>query len=132
MLVIVLENAPARLRGALSLWMLEIRAGVYVGKVNKRHRLRIWDRVCSTIESDGYGNAVMAWSKRNEAGFLFDTFGENRRIPVDSHGLQLIAFEPLEDPEELEANEMREWLAKRYYEELGDDVYFDDEEPEVD
>ena len=128
MLVIVLENAPARLRGALSLWMLEIRAGVYVGKINKRHRLRIWERVCDTISEDGRGNAVIAWSKRNEAGFLFDTFGENRRVPVDSDGLQLVAFEPLEDAEQVEEQQMEEWLARRHYEELGDNIYFDDDE----
>jgi hypothetical protein len=31
MLVIVVENAPPRLRGRLGLWLVEVRAGVYVG-----------------------------------------------------------------------------------------------------
>ena len=31
MIVIVVENAPPRLRGRLSLWFAEVRAGVYVG-----------------------------------------------------------------------------------------------------
>jgi CRISPR-associated protein Cas2 len=31
MLVIVVENAPARLRGRLAVWLLEIRAGVVRG-----------------------------------------------------------------------------------------------------
>ena len=31
MLVIVVENAPPRLRGRLAVWLLEVRAGVYVG-----------------------------------------------------------------------------------------------------
>ena len=52
MLVIVLENAPMRLRGRLSLWMLELRAGVYIGKVSARHRQRIWHRVRTVIEED--------------------------------------------------------------------------------
>ena len=30
MMVIVVENAPPRLRGRLAVWLLEIRAGVYV------------------------------------------------------------------------------------------------------
>jgi CRISPR-associated endoribonuclease Cas2 subtype I-E len=35
MLVIVLENAPPRLRGRLAVWLLEVRAGVYVGNYSR-------------------------------------------------------------------------------------------------
>lgn len=42
MLVIVLENAPPRLRGRLAIWLLEIRAGVYVGNYSRRLREHIW------------------------------------------------------------------------------------------
>ncbi|MGS5230998.1 type I-E CRISPR-associated endoribonuclease Cas2e, partial [Escherichia coli] len=31
MLVVVTENVPPRLRGRLAIWLLEVRAGVYVG-----------------------------------------------------------------------------------------------------
>lgn len=107
MVVIVLENAPARLRGRLSLWLLEIRAGVYVGKVSKRHRERIWARVCGEIAADNQGNAVIAWNTGNEQGYSFDTFGENRRMPVDFLGLSLISFMPLDQEDEEE--EFWEW-----------------------
>lgn len=43
MMVIVVENAPPRLRGRLSLWLAEVRAGVYVGVYGRRVRERIWD-----------------------------------------------------------------------------------------
>lgn len=112
MMVIVLENAPARLRGVLSLWMLEVRAGVYVGKASRRHRERIWARVCRLIDADQQGNAIIAWSGKTELGFEFDTFGENRRVPVDSHGISLVSFRPPPDLEALEAEEMAEWLAE--------------------
>ena len=59
MLVIVVENAPPRLRGRLALWLLEVRAGVYLGKVSRRVREMVWDSVEKGI---GEGNAVMAWS----------------------------------------------------------------------
>src|SRR5690606_36117119 len=59
MLVIVLENAPPRLRGRLAVWLLEVRAGVYVGKLSKRVREMIWRQVEEGIED---GNAVLAWS----------------------------------------------------------------------
>jgi CRISPR-associated protein Cas2 len=38
MLVIVVENVPPRLRGRLAVWLLEIRAGVYVGTYSRKVR----------------------------------------------------------------------------------------------
>ena len=37
---------------------------------------------------------MIAWSTSNDAGFDFDTCGENRRRPVDFDGLRLVAFHP--------------------------------------
>jgi CRISPR-associated protein Cas2 len=89
MLVIVVEGAPPRLRGRLAVWLLEVRAGVYVGAYSRRVREMIWDQVVAYIED---GNAVIAWSTPNEVGFQFDTAGANRRVPVDLDGLRLVAF----------------------------------------
>lgn len=36
MIVVVTENVPPRLRGRLAIWLLEVRAGVYVGDTSKR------------------------------------------------------------------------------------------------
>ncbi|MEW5818449.1 MAG: type I-E CRISPR-associated endoribonuclease Cas2e, partial [Spirochaetota bacterium] len=70
MLAIVVENAPPRLRGRLAIWLLEIRAGVYVGNVSRRVREMIWDHVTKGVES---GNAVMVWNTNTESGFDFLT-----------------------------------------------------------
>ena len=91
MLVIVLENAPPRLRGRMAVWLLEVRAGVYVGNYSKRLREHIWSQVEVGIEE---GNAVMVWRSTAEAGFEFKTFGQNRRMPVDFDGVQLVSFHP--------------------------------------
>ncbi len=91
MMVIVTENAPPRLRGRLSLWLLEVRAGVYVGNYNRRTRERIWGEVCGMI---GDGNAVIAWTAVNEAGFDFATVGSNRREQADFDGFLLVKFKP--------------------------------------
>jgi CRISPR-associated protein Cas2 len=91
MLVIVAENAPPRLRGRLALWLLEVRAGVYVGKVSRRIREMIWDNIEKGI---GEGNAVMAWSTNTESAFDFLTIGKNRRIPVEMDGIKLVSFIP--------------------------------------
>ena len=89
MLVIVVENVPPRLRGRLALWLLEIRAGVYVGKVSRRVREMIWNNV---QEGVGDGNAVMSWTTNTESGFDFLTIGANRRIPVEMDGIRLVSF----------------------------------------
>lgn len=91
MLVIVVENAPPRLRGRLAVWLLEVRAGVYLGDYGRRVREMIWGDVTAHIED---GNAVIAWSAPSETGFHFDTCGRNRRVPVDFDGLRLVSFSP--------------------------------------
>ena len=94
MLVIVVENAPPRLCGRLAIWLLEVRAGVYVGKVSRRVREMIWDQIEKGIED---GNAVMAWSTNTESGFDFFTIGKNRRIPKEMDGIKLVSFLPEKD-----------------------------------
>ncbi|CUB06463.1 MULTISPECIES: type I-E CRISPR-associated endoribonuclease Cas2e [Tepidiphilus] len=93
MLVIVVENVPPRLRGRLAVWLLEVRAGVYVGNYSRRVREEIWRHVEAGV---GEGNAVMVWRTNNEAGFEFVTIGANRRVPVELDGVQLVSFLPPE------------------------------------
>ena len=38
MITVVTEAVPARLRGRLAVWLLEVRAGVYVGNASRRIR----------------------------------------------------------------------------------------------
>lgn len=92
MLVIVLENAPPRLRGRLAVWLLEVRAGVYVGDYSQKVREMIWEQVEAGLED---GNAVMVWrSPQSESGFDFVTLGKNRRIPREMDGVKLVSFLP--------------------------------------
>ena len=66
-------------------------AGVYVGNVSRRIREMIWFQVTELADD---GNVVMAWSTNNESGFDFQTYGENRREPIDVDGLRLVRFLP--------------------------------------
>ncbi|MGJ8631451.1 MAG: type I-E CRISPR-associated endoribonuclease Cas2e [Glaciecola sp.] len=91
MLVLVTETVPPRLRGRLAVWLLEVRAGVYVGDVSRRIREMIWHQVNELADN---GNVVMVWSTNTESGFDFITYGENRRMPVDVDGLRLVKFTP--------------------------------------
>jgi CRISPR-associated protein Cas2 len=91
MLVIAVENVPPRLRGRLAIWLLEVRAGVYVGDVSRRVREMMWGQVEKGMED---GNAVMVWSTNTESGFDFLTLGVNRRIPAEMDGVKLVSFLP--------------------------------------
>lgn len=94
MLMVVTETVPPRLRGRLAIWLLEVRAGVYVGDVTKRVREMIWEQINEMAEE---GNVVMAWATNTESGFDFQTYGDNRRIPVEYDGLRLVSFLPVEE-----------------------------------
>jgi CRISPR-associated protein Cas2 len=93
MLVVVTEAVPPRLRGRLAVWLLEIRAGVYIGDVSRRVREMIWHQISELADE---GNAVMAWATNTESGVDFVTYGKNRRLPVDYEGLRLVKFSPIE------------------------------------
>ena len=92
MLVIAVNNAPPRLRGRLAVWLLEIRAGVYVGDYSRRTREMIWQQVRESIDA---GDAIIAWSVPNDTGYDFDTCGVNRRTPVDLDGIKVVSFNPI-------------------------------------
>jgi len=92
MIVVITESVPPRLRGRLAIWLLEVRAGVYVGDVSKRVREMIWQQVSELAEE---GNVVMAWATNTESGFDFQTYGDNRRMPVEYDGLRLVSFCPI-------------------------------------
>jgi CRISPR-associated protein Cas2 len=88
-LAVVTENVPPRLRGRMAIWLLEVRAGVYIGDVSKRTREMIWEQLVYGFED---GNVVMAWASNHESGYEFQTLGVSRRMPVEMDGLMLVAF----------------------------------------
>lgn len=98
MLVIETTAVPPRVRGALSRWLVEPAAGLYVGTVSARVRDELWDAVSASV---GDGAAVCLFPSDNEQGFTIRTAGEQRRQVVDYEGIQLIrlpGIEPLHAP----------------------------------
>jgi CRISPR-associated protein Cas2 len=91
MMVLVVSNVPPRLRGRLAAWLVEIRAGVYVGDYSARTREMIWKQVLAGLDA---GDAVMVWKAPTDQGYDFLTAGKNRRMPVEFDGLKLVSFFP--------------------------------------
>ena len=94
MVAVITENVPPRLRGRLAIWLLQVRTGVYIGDVSRRIREMIWEQCIFFAEE---GSIVMAWATNTESGFDFQTFGSNRREPIDMDGLRLVSFLPNQD-----------------------------------
>jgi len=97
MLVIVAENIPPRLRGRLSVYFIEVRAGVYLGDASKRVREMLWEEMEGEVSE---GNVVMAWSTNTECGYDFATLGKNRRLPENFDGFKLVSFFPPDEAED--------------------------------
>lgn len=91
MLVLVLENVPTSLRGEVTRWLLEIKAGVFVGSVSALVREKLWDKVCSGCAG---GTCLMIYGKHCEQGFGIEFWGAADRIVTEWEGLQLMTKHP--------------------------------------
>ncbi len=65
MVVMILERVPPGLRGDLTRWMLELRAGVFVGTLKPVVRRKLWERVCSGMRG---GSGILVYRAHNEQG----------------------------------------------------------------
>lgn len=86
MTIIILENVSPSVRGTLSKWMVEVKAGVFVAKINALVRNLLWDKC---IDSLNNGSIMMIWTTNNEQGF--DIRFENIKdyIPLNIEGIWL-------------------------------------------
>ena len=87
MVVIILEKVPASVRGELTRWMLELRAGVFVGNVSAMVRDMLWKMVCKKIKT---GGGILVYNAANEQGFAIRFWGSTSRIVEDFEGLTLL------------------------------------------
>jgi CRISPR-associated protein Cas2 len=87
MMALILENVPASLRGELTRWLLEPKAGVFVGKVSAQVRDKLWEKACDRSEG---GGCILIHSTDNEQGFSLRSYGKTSREIADFDGLQLV------------------------------------------
>ena len=90
MTTIITENVAPRLRGYLATWMVELRAGVYVGNLSKRKREELWTAIVIAVAD---GSCVMVWATNTEPRYDFQMVGDNQRSEVEFDGLKLVAFD---------------------------------------
>ncbi len=87
MAVMILERVPPSLRGELTRWMLEPKAGVFVGSLSAMVRDKLWEKVCQGANG---GACMLIHNAANEQGFTMRSWGNTSRIVEDYEGLLLI------------------------------------------
>jgi CRISPR-associated protein Cas2 len=87
MVVMIVERVPVSLRGELTRWLLELRAGVFAGTLSGRVRDRLWERACAGMAG---GAGMMIYTADTEQGFAVRFWGATDRLVVDYEGLTLI------------------------------------------
>ena len=87
MVVLILERVPIGLRGELSRWMLEPKAGVFVGKLTAVVRDKLWQKASHDAKG---GAGTMLYTSQTEQGFSVRAFGDTSRTLQDWEGLLLV------------------------------------------
>lgn len=84
--MIVLDSAKPGVRGLLTRWMLEVKAGVFVGTLSARVRDKLWARIRATHKA----GALLIYRTRTEQGFTVESHRDPSRLIIDIEGLQLV------------------------------------------
>ncbi|XFA73737.1 type I-E CRISPR-associated endoribonuclease Cas2e [Thermosynechococcaceae cyanobacterium Okahandja] len=87
MIVIVVENVKPSLRGELSRWLFELKAGVFAGRVSAIVRDELWSMIETKL---GKGSAVMIYTQNTEQGFGARILGTPSHTLEDIDGLFLV------------------------------------------
>ncbi len=82
MIVLVVSKVPRSLRGRLTRWLLQLKAGVFVGTLSHRVRTRLWTSTCESLRG---GWAVLLYAAKTEQGFNILTHGP---APVEFEDLE--------------------------------------------
>ena len=93
MIVLMLEKVPSSLRGELCRWLIEPKAGVFVGQVSALVRQKLWEKACKGANG---GSCHMIRSSNTEQGFSVEIWGDRNRIIYDWEGLSLVTVRKAE------------------------------------
>lgn len=96
----ILERVQPSLRGDLSRWLIEVKAGVFVGRVSKLVREALWERCLE--RSQGRDNTVLQiWRANSEQGFDLRYHNPKGRVPLQVEGIwlsQVVDPDPRREP----------------------------------
>ncbi len=87
MTLIIMENVDESLRGECTRFLLEVKAGIFLGTISAKVRELLWNTIKERIDE---GGAILVFSYPNEQGFVLDMWGDPKRVVSDFEGLRLI------------------------------------------
>ncbi len=87
MTLMILERVAPSVRGDLSRWLIELKAGVFVGRVSALVREALWKRCVKRAEG---GTVMQVWRTNNEQGFDLRYHNPKDRIPINIEGIWLV------------------------------------------
>ncbi len=87
MILIILEKVTASLKGELSRWLMEIKAGVFIGRVSAIVRESLWERCKAGLRD---GGCLLIHNAQTEQGFTVRSAGNLSRELIDYDGLFLL------------------------------------------
>jgi CRISPR-associated protein Cas2 len=87
MVIMILEKVPVSLRGELSKWLIEPKAGVFVGNISALVRDKLWKKTNEKIKN---GGCMQIYNSNNEQGFKIRTNGKLKKELIYLDGLCLI------------------------------------------
>jgi len=87
MTLIIMENVDESLRGECTRFLLEVKAGIFLGTISAKVRELLWNTIKERVDE---GGAILVFSYPNEQGFVMDMWGDPRRVVNDFEGLRLI------------------------------------------
>ncbi|WP_338874723.1 type I-E CRISPR-associated endoribonuclease Cas2e [Spirosoma sp. SC4-14] len=86
MMVLIVERVSPSLRGDLGRWLIEVQAGVFVGRVSELVREALWERATNRVDE---GTVTMLWRTNNEQGFDMRTWQPKQYVPINIEGIWL-------------------------------------------
>ena len=86
MTILILERVSPTLRGDLGRWLIEIQAGVFVGRVNELIREALWERATGRADD---GTVLMVWRTNSEQGFDLRAWQPKNYLPINLEGIWL-------------------------------------------
>lgn len=86
MVLMILERVTPSQRGELTRWLIQPKAGVFVGTVSALVRDKLWEKITRSARA---GGAIMIHNSNTEQGFAIRTHGRTDRTIVDFEGLFL-------------------------------------------
>ena len=95
MLVMILENTPASLKGELSRWLIEPKSGIFLGNPSARVRDKLWEKALGKCRE---GGVLQIWTSRCPQGYLWRSSGSMSRQVVDVEGIALVRSPRKDDP----------------------------------